>query len=111
MNFGSAGIGSAGHLSGELLKMMIKGNISTSPTRAAARDVRPVGRQRALGIRQRPHRGAQVQAGKIRALAVTGPKRFANLADVRPSPNRATRYSRPTGMPSSRRPRPRARSS
>ena len=81
--YGSAGIGSAGHLSGELLKMMIKGNMQHIAYKGggpAMADL--VGGSVPSVFASAPTVVPQVKAGKIRALAVTGPKRFANLPDV-----------------------------
>ena len=83
MSYGSAGIGSAGHLSGELLKMMSKANLQHIAYKGggpAMGDL--VGGSVPSVFASAPTVGPQVKAGKIRALAVTGPKRFTNLPDV-----------------------------
>jgi len=83
MSYGSAGIGSAGHLSGELLKMMSKANLQHIAYKGggpAMGDL--VGGSVPSVFASAPTVVPQVRAGKIRALAVTGTKRFANLPDV-----------------------------
>ena len=83
MSYGSAGIGSAGHLSGELLKMMSKANLQHIAYKGggpAMGDL--VGGSVPSVFASAPTVVPQVKAGKIRALAVTGTKRFANLPDV-----------------------------
>jgi tripartite-type tricarboxylate transporter receptor subunit TctC len=83
LNFGSAGIGSGGHLAGELYKLMtgVKAeHIPYKGTGPALTDLMAGQYQfNFAGIQ-----GAQVQvrAGRLRALAVTTPKRLAALPDV-----------------------------
>jgi len=81
--FGSAGIGSAGHLSGELLKMMIKGNMQHIAYKGGGPAMGDLlgGNVPSL-FASAPTVVPQVKAGRIRALAVTGPRRFANLPEV-----------------------------
>src|SRR5262245_545192 len=83
LNFGSAGIGSGGHLAGELYKLMTGVRAEHSPdkgTGPAMTDLMAgqyhfnfAGLQGAL---------VQVRAGKLRGLAVTTPKRLAALPDI-----------------------------
>ena len=83
VSFGSAGVGSGGHLAGELLKLMtkVKGeHIPYSGTGPALTDLMGArydynfsGLQAAL---------VQARAGKLRALAVTSAKRLAALPDI-----------------------------
>jgi tripartite-type tricarboxylate transporter receptor subunit TctC len=84
MAFGSAGIGSAGHLAGELLKLMINGNMQHIAYKGGGPAMSDLlGGNVPSVFASAPTVVPQVQAGKIRALAVTGPKRFANLPEVR----------------------------
>jgi len=83
MSYGSAGIGSAGHLSGELLKMMSRANLQHIAYKGggpAMADL--VGGSVPSVFASAPTVVPQVKAGKIRALAVTGSKRFVNLPEV-----------------------------
>lgn len=84
ISYGSSGIGSAGHLSGELLKMMVKGanlqHIAYKGGGPAMADL--LGNNVPSVFASAPTVVPQVKAGKIRALAVTSPKRFVNLPDV-----------------------------
>jgi len=83
VSFGSAGVGSGGHLAGELFKLMakVKGEHvpygGTGPALAdlmgARYDYNFSGLQSAL---------VQARAGKLRALAVTSAKRLAALPDI-----------------------------
>ncbi len=84
MSYGTSGIGSAGHLSGELLKMMAKGanlqHIAYKGGGPAMADL--LGGNVPSSFASAPTVVPQIKAGKIRALAVTSPKRFVNLPDV-----------------------------
>jgi tripartite-type tricarboxylate transporter receptor subunit TctC len=84
ISYGTSGIGSAGHLSGELLKMMSKGSnlqhIAYKGGGPAMTDL--LGGNVPASFASAPTVVPQVKAGKIRALAVTSPKRFVNLPDV-----------------------------
>jgi tripartite-type tricarboxylate transporter receptor subunit TctC len=83
MAFGSAGIGSAGHLAGELLNLMIKGNMQHIAYKGGGPAMSDLlGGNVPSVFASAPTVVPQVQGGKIRALAVTGPKRFANLPDI-----------------------------
>jgi tripartite-type tricarboxylate transporter receptor subunit TctC len=83
LNYGTAGNGSANHLAGEMLKAMAKVDITHVPYKGGAPAINA-----ALGgeiqcvvafpLAALPH----VQAGKLRALAVTGAKRAKALPDV-----------------------------
>ena len=83
LNFGSAGIGTGGHLAGELYNVMagVKAeHIPYKGTGPALVDLMAGRYQYNFAGLQ----GAQVQvrAGKLRALAVTTPKRIASLPDL-----------------------------
>ncbi|HEX4327933.1 MAG TPA: tripartite tricarboxylate transporter substrate binding protein [Burkholderiales bacterium] len=83
IDYGSSGVGSAGHLSGALLNLMIKGHmqhISYKGGGPAMSDL--LGNNVASVFASAPTVVPQVKAGKIRALASTGPKRFVLLPDV-----------------------------
>lgn len=83
INYGSSGTGSVLHLAGELLKSRAKVNITHIPYRggnALITDVMSGQIQTAfLAV---PSVLGQVQAGKLRALAVSTPKRLAVLPQV-----------------------------
>lgn len=82
-SYGSAGNGSANHLAGEMLKSMAKVDLMHIPykggapaiTAALGGEIQSVV---AFPLAALPH----VQAGKLRALAVTGAKRAQALPDV-----------------------------
>jgi tripartite-type tricarboxylate transporter receptor subunit TctC len=83
INFGSAGIGSGGHLAGELYKLMtgIKAqHIPYKGTGPAITDL--LAGQYHFNFAGLTGALAQVRAGKLRGLAVTGPKRLASAADI-----------------------------
>ena len=83
LNFGSAGIGSGGHLAGELYKLMAKVKAEHIPYKGS-------GPAMADLIAGQYHynfaglQGAQVQmrAGRLRGIAVTTPKRLAAIPDM-----------------------------
>lgn len=82
-NYGTAGNGSANHLAGELLKTMASVDITHVPykgggpaiTAALGGEIQLVV---AFPLAAMPH----IKAGKLKALAVTGPKRATALPDV-----------------------------
>ena len=83
MNFGSAGIGSGGHLAGELFNLML----GTKATHIPYRGTGPAIVGLLAGEYQYNFMGltgafAQVRAGKLRAIAVTAPKRLDSAPDV-----------------------------
>jgi tripartite-type tricarboxylate transporter receptor subunit TctC len=83
LNFGSAGIGSGGHLAGELYKLMAGVKAEHIPYKGS-------GPAMADLIAGQYHynfaglQGAQVQvrAGRLRGIAVTTPKRLAAIPDI-----------------------------
>jgi len=83
INFGSAGIGSGGHLSGELFKLMVGIKAEHIPYRGTGPAI--VGllageyHYNFMGL---TGAFAQVRAGKLRAIAVTAPKRLAAAPDI-----------------------------
>jgi len=83
INFGSSGIGGAGHLAGELFAMAAKINIVHVPYKGGGPAVADLlGGQIPAVFATPASAGAHVKAGKIRALAVTGATRSAYLPDV-----------------------------
>ena len=83
LNFGSAGIGSGGHLAGELYKLMTGVKAEHVPYKGSGPAMADLiagqyhynfaGLEGAMG---------QVRAGRLRAIAITTPKRVAALPDV-----------------------------
>ena len=83
INFGSAGIGSGGHLAGELYKLMTgtKGqHIPYKGTGPAA--IGLIGGEYHYNFMGLTGAFAQVRGGKLRAIAVSGPKRIKAAPDV-----------------------------
>jgi tripartite-type tricarboxylate transporter receptor subunit TctC len=83
LNFGSAGIGTGGHLAGELYKLMTGVKAEHIPYKGSG----PALLDLIAGQYQFNFAGiqaaqTQVRAGKLRGLAVTTPKRIAVLPDV-----------------------------
>jgi len=83
INFGSAGIGSGGHLAGELYNLMagIKAqHIPYKGSGPALADL--VGGQYHYNFAGMQAAQALVRAGRLRGIAVSNPKRIAAMADV-----------------------------
>jgi len=83
LNYGSAGIGTGGHLAGELYKMMtgVKAeHIPYKGTGPALIDL--LAGQYHFNFAGIQAAQVQVRAGKLRGLAVTAPKRLAVLPDL-----------------------------
>jgi tripartite-type tricarboxylate transporter receptor subunit TctC len=83
LNFGSAGIGTGGHLAGELYKVMTGVKAEHIPYKGAG----PALMDLVAGQYQFNFSGiqpaqVQVRAGKLRGIAVTTPRRIAALPDV-----------------------------
>jgi tripartite-type tricarboxylate transporter receptor subunit TctC len=83
LNFGSAGLGSGGHLAGELYKQMTGVKAQHIPYKGSG----PAMLDLIAGRYQFNFAGlqgaqTQVRAGKLRAIAVTTPKRLAAMPDV-----------------------------
>ena len=83
LNFASAGVGSTNHLAGELFKSVAGVQMVHVPYKGNAEALADLmsGRVQVLfsGL---PPVMAQVQAGKVRVLAIAGPSRAASLPDV-----------------------------
>jgi len=83
LNFASSGTGSTGHLSGELLKTMAQIDMTHIPYKGGGPALTDLlGGQVELFVAIISTAVPQVQAGKARALAVTGDKRSPALPDV-----------------------------
>jgi tripartite-type tricarboxylate transporter receptor subunit TctC len=83
MPYGTSGIGSAGHLAGELFKMMAKANLVHVPYKGGGPAMSDLlGGQIPSLFASAPTAVPQVKSGKIRALATTGAKRSASFPDV-----------------------------
>ncbi len=83
INFGSAGIGSGGHLAGELYKLMtgIKAqHIPYKGTGPAITDL--LAGQYHFNFAGLTGALAQVRGGKLRGIAVSGPKRLESAPDI-----------------------------
>jgi tripartite-type tricarboxylate transporter receptor subunit TctC len=81
--YGSSGIGGAGHLSGELLKLMAKANLVHIPYKGggpAMQDL--VAGQVQSVFSSAPTAVPQVKAGKVRAIATTGAQRSLYFPDL-----------------------------
>lgn len=83
INYGSSGIGGAGHLAGELFRMVAKVDIVYVPYKGGGPAVADlIGGQIAAVFATPASAGPHIKAGKIRALAVTGVARSPSLPDV-----------------------------
>ena len=83
IGYGTSGIGSAGHLSGELFRQMAKAPIVHVPYKGGGPAMTDLlGGQVPSSFASAPTAIPHVKAGKLRALGTTGPKRSAFLPDV-----------------------------
>jgi tripartite-type tricarboxylate transporter receptor subunit TctC len=83
INFGSAGIGSGGHMAGELYKLMANVQATHIPYKGTGPAlVALLGGEYHFNFTGLTGGIAQVKAGKLRAIAVTAPKRLSSLPDV-----------------------------
>jgi tripartite-type tricarboxylate transporter receptor subunit TctC len=83
LSFASSGAGSSTHLSGELFKAMAGIEIMHVPYRGSSQALTDVvSGQVTMLFDNAPSSIGFVQQGKLRALAVTSPKRMPNLPDV-----------------------------
>src|SRR5216110_941519 len=82
LNFGSAGIGTGGHLAGELYKMMTGVKAEHIPYKGSGPALMDLlAGQYHFNFSGIQPAQVQVRAGKLRALAITTPKRLAALPD------------------------------
>src|SRR6266496_3326223 len=83
INFASGGVGTSPHLSGELLKAMTGVNLVHVPYRGTAPALSDLlaGQVQVL-FDNIPGSIGHIKTGKVRALAVTAPKRVAAIPDV-----------------------------
>jgi tripartite-type tricarboxylate transporter receptor subunit TctC len=83
LSYGTAGIGSTHHLAGELLAKMAKANLLHVPYRGDAASITAMLANDVSFIIAPPTAVmANIKAGKLRALATTGPQRWAGLPDL-----------------------------
>jgi tripartite-type tricarboxylate transporter receptor subunit TctC len=83
LNFGSAGIGTGGHLAGELYKVMTGVKAEHIPYKGAGPALTDlIAGQYHFNFSGIQPAQVQVRAGKLRGLAVTTPKRLAALPDM-----------------------------
>jgi tripartite-type tricarboxylate transporter receptor subunit TctC len=82
-NFASAGLGSSTHLNGELFNQVVGLDLTHIPYKGSSAAIQDlIGGQTTMlidaGTALLPH----IKSGKLRALAVTGPRRDINLPDI-----------------------------
>ncbi len=83
LNYGSPGIGTTPHLTGELLKIKAAIEMTHVPFSGSGPAVQAVlGGTTQLAVVALPPAHPHVQAGVLKALAVTGPDRWFDLPDV-----------------------------
>lgn len=83
LNFGSAGLGSGGHLAGELYKQMTGIQAQHIPYKGSGPAlVDLIGGRYHFNFAGLQAAQVQVRAGKLRALAVTTPQRVASMPEV-----------------------------
>ncbi|VTU32759.1 Argininosuccinate lyase [Variovorax sp. SRS16] len=83
LNYASAGIGSIGHLTGELLKNERALDIVHVPFKGTPEAMTAIMTDDVqMGLIAMPTVEPQIKAGKVKALGVTGRKRYPGLPDV-----------------------------
>ena len=83
LTFGSAGTGTTLHLAGELMKLMASIDLVHVPYKGAPQALTDlVGGRISMAFSGVPPAMPLIQGGKLKALAVTAPKRIALLPDV-----------------------------
>lgn len=83
LNYASAGVGSIGHLTGEVLKNERGVDIVHIPFKGTPEALVAVMNNEAqVGLITVPAAEPQIKAGKVKAIAVTGTKRFPGLPEV-----------------------------
>jgi tripartite-type tricarboxylate transporter receptor subunit TctC len=98
LSFGSLGIGSAHHLSGELLKYMAKIDLLHVPYKGSSESSTAViAGQIDVAIAGAAAVSQHLRSGRLRALAVTAPTRLPGLPDVPSMSETLPGYSAATG--------------
>ena len=83
LNFGSPGVGSSPHLTGELFKLITKTDIVHVPYKGNAEAITDlIGGQLSIVFTGVPPVVPLAKAGKVRLLATTGKQRMSNLPEV-----------------------------
>ncbi len=83
LNFGSPGVGTSPHLTGELFKLITKTDIVHVPYKGNAEAITDlIGGQLSIVFTGVPPVVPLAKAGKVRLLATTGKQRMPNLPDV-----------------------------
>lgn len=83
LNYGSSGVGSANHLAAELLQMTTGTKLMHIPFKGAGpATIALLSGDITFMFSSTTAAVAQIKSGKLRAIAVTGPSRFAELPDV-----------------------------
>ena len=83
LNYAAPGVGSLGHLAGELFKSMTGVNMTHVPYKGGGHSIAAlVGGEVHMYFSTIPAALAQVKAGRLRALAVTSAKRAASGPDI-----------------------------
>jgi len=83
MNFGSAGLGTGGHLAGELYKQMTGIQAQHIPYKGSGPSfIDLIGGRYEFSFAGLQGAQAQVRGGKLRAIAVTTPRRLAAMPEV-----------------------------
>jgi len=83
LNYGSAGVGSGGHMSGELFRMLAGINITHVPHRgAAAASIDVAAGNLAFQFASQITTQALLKGGRLKALAVTSAKRASSLPEA-----------------------------
>ncbi len=83
LHYGSTGVGGSAHLAGELLKSLVKIDLVHVPFKSAAPALIGVmGGEVEMALSTATAAAPQIQAGKVKALAVLSSKRLASLPNV-----------------------------
>ncbi len=83
LNFGSGGIGTSNHLASELLKNLAKINIVHVPYKGSSQAmIAMMGGEIGMVVVGIPPSQAQIQAGKVRALAVLSEQRLSAFPNI-----------------------------
>jgi tripartite-type tricarboxylate transporter receptor subunit TctC len=83
IDYASVGVGTSGHLTMELLKTMAGIDLAHVPYRSASQEITDlISGVVSLAMPTIPGVTGQIETGKLRALAVSGSRRSANLPEV-----------------------------